>query len=481
MANEGNRTVWDQLNDEGMGNIGKPYPTNPNWGNGTGANPGMPQGAPQGFPANGAPGVPMGVPDGAPPNIPLGESSSPRPLRTMIPSAQSNVMSASQFAQANRANLERLAATAKHLENSELGDNPASQVVNNRRSDDRFVPSPEAVMDSLVVSTELPRAAVRRRVENTSAIRDAEAKRSAKFPGAVDPSRKMELGRKLAIALSLLCFLLAGGLLYYYFFSPYGPHNTTEAALNFSASLDQEAKNAPQGVSTITPRPAEVDNAGVSASEEATGTGNASAIEDTMTETIKVHVGGEVNKPGLIDLPLEARIDDAVKAAGGFTADANRESVNLASFVSDGDQIIVASKSKPSESENKAVAQPAHPSRSKARPSRVAQEAASQEVPAASVARSAASGHRHSKAKAAPAGGSSAAAGGEVVFARVNINTASEIELLQLRGIGPQLAQAIIEYRSSLPNQRFTNAEQLGNVAGIGEAKLAQMLPQVEL
>jgi len=56
---------------------------------------------------------------------------------------------------------------------------------------------------------------------------------------------------------------------------------------------------------------------------------------------IKVYVSGEVNEPGLYTLPPNSRIDDAIQAAGGFTALADTNRLNLAKFVEDGEQIDV--------------------------------------------------------------------------------------------------------------------------------------------
>lgn len=56
---------------------------------------------------------------------------------------------------------------------------------------------------------------------------------------------------------------------------------------------------------------------------------------------VKVHVVGEVATPGLYELPLGSRVEDAVAAAGGFVSGAVQHSVNLARTLSDGEQIVV--------------------------------------------------------------------------------------------------------------------------------------------
>ena len=57
-----------------------------------------------------------------------------------------------------------------------------------------------------------------------------------------------------------------------------------------------------------------------------------------------VHVVGEVNKPGIYDLPSNSRVFEAIFAAGGFTSRADQSSVNLARQIGDGEQIIVPTR-----------------------------------------------------------------------------------------------------------------------------------------
>ena len=63
--------------------------------------------------------------------------------------------------------------------------------------------------------------------------------------------------------------------------------------------------------------------------------------EDT---TITVYVSGEVNSPGLVELPSDSRIADAIKACGDFTPLADKTKINLAQKLTDGMQIQVSSK-----------------------------------------------------------------------------------------------------------------------------------------
>ena len=67
------------------------------------------------------------------------------------------------------------------------------------------------------------------------------------------------------------------------------------------------------------------------------GLNQAEAVE----QFLYVHIVGEIKTPGMYQLPLGARLVDAVFAAGGLTADADNSSVNLARELSDGEQIVV--------------------------------------------------------------------------------------------------------------------------------------------
>lgn len=128
-------------------------------------------------------------------------------------------------------------------------------------------------------------------------------------------------------------------------------------------------------------------------------------------DEIYVHVLGQVTKPGLYVLRDGDRAVDAVAAAGGYTATADRSQLNLARPLVDGEQIIVAAVG---------------------------------EAPAAS---------------GAPASGAS---GG-----KVNLNTADETSLETLPRVGPALAGRILEWRKT--NGRFSSVEDLMSVSGIGQ------------
>ncbi|WP_112135034.1 helix-hairpin-helix domain-containing protein [Glycomyces dulcitolivorans] len=141
---------------------------------------------------------------------------------------------------------------------------------------------------------------------------------------------------------------------------------------------------------------------------------------------IVVSVAGAVNKPGIVELETGARVADAIEAAGGLAEGADPGYLNLARVVADGDLVAVPD--------------------------------------------AAASG-----APVPGAGGSSGGGSGGLV----NINVASAQELDALNGIGPVLAERIIEYRES--NGSFQSVDELSEVSGIGSALLEQLREQVTL
>ncbi len=121
---------------------------------------------------------------------------------------------------------------------------------------------------------------------------------------------------------------------------------------------------------------------------------------------ISVHVTGSVVAPGIYDLPEGSRMADAIDAAGGFLPIADQEQINLVGLVTDGEKIVIGTRS-------------------------------------------------------------NYGASGESSD-RININTATLDALDTLPGIGPSTAQTIIDYRQE--NGDFERIDQITNVSGIGPA-----------
>ena len=163
------------------------------------------------------------------------------------------------------------------------------------------------------------------------------------------------------------------------------------------------------------------------------GAGGAGAAAGLLV----VHVVGQVRTPGVYRMPAGSRVGDAVTAAGGATRSADLTAVNLARVIVDGEQVVVP---KPGESAG------------------------------APVAGGGAGGAGSGGAQAGAAG----AAGGKVA-----LNSADLSALDTLPGVGPVLAQRILDWRTE--HGRFTSVEELGEVSGIGEKLLAQLTPKVTL
>ena len=166
-----------------------------------------------------------------------------------------------------------------------------------------------------------------------------------------------------------------------------------------------------------------------------------------QVKTVRVQVSGAVLEPGIYDVPANCRVEEAIAAAGGLTENADSERVNLVRKVRDGMQIRV-------------------PVQKAARTSRTQRKNAQ----AKSSLGESASG-KYGSAKAGSGRNSN-------MMQSVRINSASAGELQQLPGIGPALAQRIVETRKG---GRFTSVEDLLRVPGIGKAKLAKLRDYVEV
>lgn len=137
---------------------------------------------------------------------------------------------------------------------------------------------------------------------------------------------------------------------------------------------------------------------------------------------VLVHVAGAVARPGVVELATGDRVADAIEAAGGVTADASTAALNLARPLVDGEQVVVPTV-------GEAVA-------------------------------GAASAEGASDPSTLPDG-------------RLDLNAATAAELEELPGVGPVLAGRIVTHRDA--NGPFTEAVQLRDVSGIGEATWASL------
>jgi competence protein ComEA len=136
--------------------------------------------------------------------------------------------------------------------------------------------------------------------------------------------------------------------------------------------------------------------------------------------SVVVDVSGDVRAPGVYTLPAGSRVADALDAAGGARPGADTETLNRARLLADGEQIVVG----------------------------------------------------------APAAGPVATTPGATEAAGlVSLNAATAEQLEQLPGIGPVLAANIIDYREQ--SGGFTTVEELLDVSGIGESRLAELRDHV--
>ena len=142
---------------------------------------------------------------------------------------------------------------------------------------------------------------------------------------------------------------------------------------------------------------------------------------------VYVDVDGAVARPGVYRLKDGARVSQAIDAAGGLTAEADVTGLNRASKVTDGQKIYV-----PTVGEQQTAL-----------------------------------------AAGGAEGGAATVSGAGTSSGLVNINTASAAELQTLSGIGPSMAQSIIDERTQ--NGAFASVDDLMRVSGIGEKKLAKI------
>lgn len=157
-----------------------------------------------------------------------------------------------------------------------------------------------------------------------------------------------------------------------------------------------------------------------------------------------VQAAGAVVRPGVYRLAAGSRVDDLVRRAGGMTADADADRVNLAAVVSDGERVWVPRRG---------------------------------ELGAPPVVAGGGSG----SGGAAGAGGSGSGGLGSEggAPAVVDLNAATADQLDALPGVGPATATAILAYREA--NGPFRSVDDLLEVRGIGEAKLEQLRPLVRV
>lgn len=150
-------------------------------------------------------------------------------------------------------------------------------------------------------------------------------------------------------------------------------------------------------------------------------------IKEEAKKVIVVHIIGEINKPGIVELEEGARVIDAIKKAGGTTEKADLAQINLAYILKDRQKIYIPN----TEDNDKKI-----------------------EYNTANIENN-------------------------IKEEKININTADEDELQRLPGVGASTAAKIIKYREE--NGSFRKIEDIQNVKGIGEAKYNDLKEQIEV
>jgi len=168
-------------------------------------------------------------------------------------------------------------------------------------------------------------------------------------------------------------------------------------------------------------------------------------------DAIRVHVAGGVKKPGVYAVPSWYRVTDAVKRAGGPSADADLDAINLADTLKDGEQLRIPRRG---------------------RQERLTAHRPTPEPPPVPPDRGGRGMGRYPFARTVGAEGTAGPTG------PVNLNTADRAALDTLPGVGPATADSIIEYRQA--QGPFLRPEDLLNVKGIGPAKFEKLRGYVE-
>ena len=176
--------------------------------------------------------------------------------------------------------------------------------------------------------------------------------------------------------------------------------------------------------------------------------------------TVRVHVAGAVNNPGVYTLPAQGRAVDAIAAASGAAADADLDRVNLAGALSDGVQIYVPHRGET------------------AAPAQIQPNGGTANAGQANAANGAAqNGASQGGTQPQPARTLTPAGSAQKGSTPVNINTATAEELQTLPRIGPAMAQRIIAWREA--HGGFRSVDELDAVPGIGPSMLENLRPLV--
>lgn len=262
----------------------------------------------------------------------------------------------------------------------------------------------------------------------------------------VERPYRVAMGAKAAlwggITLIALGLLIAAWQLFITSPEPSRAQTGAKTATSHAQSLGtaRSASAASAQASARSPAPASgVGNggAGLASSAGPASSGGATSGGDAASSgQIVVDVDGAVAHPGLYKLPPGSRVQAALAAAGGLSPQADVHRINRAAKLHDGQKLYVLSQGEST-------------------------------PPQAASSGQGCEGQACTSAEGGVAGSDAEGQG------LVNINTANAVQLTQLPGVGPAIAQKIIDYRTA--NGTFTSVDDLTKVPGIGAAKLAQI------
>ena len=266
----------------------------------------------------------------------------------------------------------------------------------------------------------------------------------------VERPYRVAMGAKAAlwggITLITLGLLIAAWQLFIAGPEPGRAQTGARAATTRAQSLGTGVAAASAQASARSPAPASGAGSGGAGLASSAGSGSAggpasaggatSGGDTAGSGQIVVDVDGAVAHPGLYKLPPGSRVQAALAAAGGLSPQADAHRINRAAKLHDGQKLYVLSQGES----------------------------------APPLAASSGQGCEGQSCTSADGGVAGSDAEGQGL---VNINTANAAQLTQLPGIGPAIAQKIIDYRTA--NGPFTSVDDLTKVPGIGAAKLAQI------
>ncbi len=341
---------------------------------------------------------------------------------------------------------------------------------------DRFIPSQQDLIKAVGSSRSKSSSS-----SSSSSSKSSSSSSSSKSSSSGSKSEVQTLTKetkRFVIGLGLLCFII-GAILITFIYSPLNDRGAERVldGTELAQSADkQTVASSTAGNQTLNSGDIEAQNDDpliVEVDEETAQSLTADkkalpTVGKVKLDGIKVYVVGAVKNPGIVTLPFDSRVDDAIKAAGGMSDNAEPLSVNLAKRIKDEDKIYVASKGETDSLSGTGV---------------VEQRADTSGI-IAEKAKEVSTGSSKAKDSSNTSNGDSKASKGDAAPTAeftVNLNTASEEELQKIPGVGPSISKSIIDHRNKLPDGKFTNKAQLKDVIGIGEASYSKLEPYVKL